>query len=74
MLYLNNDKTLLMPGEAPAVKNILCQSHGIPSLWVMKSATCLRITSMPAESVYEPTELPWQPPKTARARALTSSG
>lgn len=57
-----------MPGEAPAVKNTLCQSHGIPpSRCVIKSATCLRTTSKPAESVYEPTEPPWQQSKISLA-------
>lgn len=64
----------LIDPEAPAESIIFCQSAGKPSRRSIYCATCCRITSIPAESEYEPTDPPLQPFKIVLARSLQSSG
>jgi hypothetical protein len=46
--------TTLMASDAPADSIIFSQLLGNPSLLSMYCATCLRMISMPGESVYDP--------------------
>ena len=63
-----------MPSDAPAQRMISSQLAGCPSLSEIYAATCLLIASIPAESLYEPRELPLHPARTVLALDFASSG
>lgn len=51
-------RQFLMAAEAPPERHTLFQSHGCPSRRAMYSATWRRISSMPWDAEYEPTDRP----------------